>query len=173
VSIQRALTLGFLAAIVFLLAAIAGGGLGEWGFTAVLALPLLALAAAGSFDLGAAGWLWRLARAVVGGVLGFVSGLATFRWLSDVTDWFSDVHEPLVVLFLAALTAACGVVAAAATRPSRGFALASGLILGFDFLMTVGGLFKGGELDTGFVVGFTIMLGSGALVGALLGKFAR
>ncbi|WAS96010.1 hypothetical protein [Nannocystis punicea] len=172
-SIPRALTLGFLAAIVLILAVIAGEGLEGDLLVALLSLPVLALAAGGLFERGAAGWPWRTARGLVGGVLAFVAGLGTFRMLSDRTDWFRDVHEGIIVLVFAALAAGCGVVAAAAARPSRGFALASGFILGIEFVLMVGPLFGGGRPNFWGDVGFGLVLGSGALVGALLGRFVR
>jgi len=160
-----------LAAFVLILAAIAGDGLPENYFLALLGLPVAALAAAGVFDSGAAGWPWRIARGAVGTVLAGLAGFVAIRFLLANTDWFK-ITEPLIVLVLAAFTAACGGVAAAAARPSRGLASAIGFILGFVVLMLVAPLL-GGTPDHGLTVGFVLVSGLGAVVGALLGRFAR
>jgi hypothetical protein len=171
VSIPRAVTLGLLAAFVMILAAIAGDGLPENIFLALLALPVAALVAAGMFDSGAAGWPWRFARGAVGTVLAGLAGFAAIRWLLANTDWFK-ITEPLVVLVLAGFAAACGAIAAAAARPSRGLASAIGFILGFVLLMVMAPLL-GGTPDHGLTVGFALVLGLGAVVGATLGAVAR
>jgi hypothetical protein len=123
------------------------------------------------FDSGAAGWLWRAARGTVGAVLAGLAGFVAIRWLLGNTDWFK-ITEPLVVLVLAGFAAACGGIAAAAARPSRGLASAVGFIAGFVLLMVVAPLL-GGQPDHGFTVGFALVLGLGALVGATLGAVAR
>jgi hypothetical protein len=171
VSLPRALVLGLLAAFVLVLALVAGDGLPEECITALAVLPVVVLAAAGMFDRGAAGWPWRLARGLVGTVLAGVAGLAAMRVLLEHADWFR-VGDWLVAVILIALSGSCGGIAAAAARPSRGFALAWGFILGFVALM-LPSAFLGDARAWGFIVGFVFILGTGAIVGALLGKFAR
>ncbi|MDC0672972.1 hypothetical protein [Nannocystis radixulma] len=166
-SIPRALVLGFLAAIVSVLALIAGEGLPEDYFLMLLGLPVVALATAGVFDSGTTGWAWRVARGLVGTVLAGLAGFMAIGLLTDNTNWFK-ITEPLVVLALAAFAGTCGGVAASAARPSRGFASAIGFMLGFVALLTLAD-----TPDYGFMLGFVIVLGLGAAIGALLGTVAR
>ena len=170
-SIARAFTFGLLAAFAVVSILYASDRLPGEVVATLVALPVAALTAAGMFEGGPAGWPWRFARGVVGAVLAGVAGFATLWWLLDATRWFR-IGDPVAALILIGLAAACGWIAAAATRPSRGFALAGGFNVGFVVVMIPALIIEHGR-DLGVMAGFAIILGAGALVGALLGTAAR
>lgn len=170
-SIPRAFTLGLLAAFAVVFVLFTGGRLPDEHVLTLAVLPVAVVTALAMFERGADGWPWRLARGVVGAVLAGVAGFAVLRYLLAAVDWF-DVVEPAVALVLIGLATACGWIAAAAARPSRGLATAIGFDLGF-VVLTIPMLLGDHGRDLGFVVGFTLILGAGAVVGALLGTAAR
>lgn len=165
VTIARAFALGVLAALVLVLAVIAGQRLEGPALLTLVSLPLLAAGATAVFT-PRAGWRRRLVRGAIGLVLAGLAGLAAFFYLKTRTDWFHWPDERgggLFLMLLCGLAAVPGGLAAAAARPAQGLALGGGFACGLGAVLAIKATHPG----------LHILLGLGALVGTLVCALGR